>query len=147
MQRLIKTYENILSHPRFQEDANPRKFIFMSVWTATQPILSQQSPHGHPPNTLCVTTTTWVSRLWPRDTYWSTSTSSAKVKCFAVYQKLENNRKQQLNTHITLRVFKSRWKKQNLPNYSKKQRQHFWVESCRFCVHLIVPVPCIHLQV
>lgn len=57
-----------------------------------------------------VTPTTWVSRLWPRDTCWSTSTSSAKVKCFAVYQKLENNRKQQLNTHITLKVFKSPWK-------------------------------------
>lgn len=48
--------------------------------------------------------------LWPTDTSWSTSTSSAKVKCFAVYQKLENNRKQQLNTHITLKVFKSPWK-------------------------------------
>lgn len=113
------------------------------------PILSLWTSRGHFPRTLCVTSTTWISRIGPRDTYWGTSPSSASVKwkyCFAVYQ-LENNRKQKLNAHLTLKVFKNLWKKQNLSNYSKKQRQHFWVEPRWFCVHLKLAVPCIHLQV
>lgn len=114
--RSLKTYENTLSHPRFQEDANPRTSVFMSACSGHTAHHLTRIPRGHLPSTLCVTSTTWVSRLWPRDTYWGTSRSSATVKwkvmqyCFAVYQELANNRKQQLNAHVTLKVFRSPWK-------------------------------------